>query len=151
MLCVSGRKRQSLTQESNTFYFTLFRECQIGGADLPYLIEKTGERRFAKATAIEKTYRVRFNTQWRGERLRELRRQLYDMFDEVVNQGRQGLNDNDLMRIIIRHSDLHHPIVIALQAAQLLNAEMIMQKVENVLQSEENLTLDDSFEGIFFK
>ena len=48
--------------------------------------------------------------------------------------------DNDLMRVIIGHSDLHHPIVIALQAALLMN-------VESVLQSKENQTLDDSFEG----
>ena len=64
MLCISGRKLHSLTQKSNTSHFTLIRECQIGGAKLAYLIGKTGERRFAKAKAIEKkTYRVRFNDQ----------------------------------------------------------------------------------------
>ena len=64
-----------------------------------------------------------------------------------MNQGRQDLNDNDLMRVIIRDRDLHHPILIPLQAADQLNAEKNMQKVQNVLQSEENLTLDFSFEG----
>ena len=113
----------------------------------PYVIEKTGERRFARAAAVEMTYKVRFNDQWRGERIREHREEMHRMFDEVVNRGREGLNDNDFIRVIIKDNELNSPIVVPLQPADEMNAENIMQKVENVLQSKEDLAVDNSFEG----
>jgi len=131
---------------------------QVGGADNPdnarnpneeppYRIELSGVRRFARATATESTYRVRFNDQWQGRRLRELRRQLYRMFEDVLERARVGLEDNDLVRVIIRHGALNHAVVIPLREVGEADVETILQKIENVLQSDETLSIDDSFRG----
>jgi len=70
------------------------------------------------------------------------------MFDDLLHRARQGLNDNDLMRLVIRDRSLHSgAISIPIQAADALNSEKVMEKVENVIQSEENLSIDQSFEG----
>ena len=128
----------------------LFSDNQIGGnGGKPYRIEKTGERRFAKSVAIEKTYKVRFDNQWRVERVRELRAELRQMLDDVIERGQEGLNDNDLMRIIIRDDILNQPIVVPLQPADEMRADKVMEKVENVVQSEENFAVDNTFQGVY--
>jgi len=131
---------------------------QNGGADdqemqPPYRIELSGVRRFARATASESTYRVRFNDQWQGRRLMDLRQQLYRMFEEVLQRARMGLEDNDLVRVIIRHDALNHAVVIPLREVGDADVETILKKIENVLQSDETLSIDDSFRGnacVFF-
>ena len=70
------------------------------------------------------------------------------MFDELLYRARQGLKDNDLIRLVIRDRALHSgAIAIPLHAADRMNSEKVMERVENVLQSEENLAIDQSFEG----
>ncbi len=44
------------------------------------------------------------------------------MFDDILNRARQGLDQDDLIRVIIRHEALDHAIVVPLQPAQQLNA-----------------------------
>ena len=123
-------------------------DCQVGGAEEPpYRIELAGTRRFARAVAVEKTYKVRFNDQWQGRRLGDLRRQLHRLFEQLLVRARDGINDNDLLRVVIRHDALNHAIVVPLQAAGDMNVEKILSKIENVLQSEESLAVDDSFQG----
>ena len=90
---------------------------------------------------------MRFNDQWRGQRLSDLRRQLYGMFEELLRRAREGLNDNDAMRLIIRHQALNHAVVIPLQEAIRFSVEQILERLENVLQSEETLAIDESFIG----
>lgn len=68
------------------------------------------------------------------------------MFTEVVNRAMENLDDGDLMNVIIRDQVLNHPIVVPLQPE--INANVIMEKVEAVLQSEESITIDSSFEVI---
>jgi len=123
--------------------------AQVGGADPdPYVIERSGVRTFARSAATETTYRVRFNDQWQGRRLVDLRRQLYRLFEDLLARGRQGVADNDLLRVVIRHEALNHAVVVPIQAAGGMNVDKIMSKVENVLQSVENLAVDESFQGL---
>ena len=122
---------------------------QIGAGHVPYIIDHSGTRTFAKTAAIEKTYRVRFNDQWRGRRLTELKRQLYRLFEDLLAKARQDINDNDHLRIIIRHQALNQAAVVPFQAAGEMNVNKILDKIESLLQSEESLAVDDSFEGIF--
>ena len=51
---------------------------------------------------------------------------------------------------MIRHDALNHAVVVPMEAAGEMNVEKIMSKVENVLQSEETLAVDDSFQGTIF-
>ncbi len=71
------------------------------------------------------------------------------MFDNVLDIARQDMDDGDLMRVIIRHEALDHAIVVPLRPANKMDASAIMEKVANVLQSEENLALDESFRGTY--
>lgn len=123
-------------------------EAQEGGAQDAYRIERTGIRRFAHHEATEITFKVRFNDQWYGERLADLRQQLHQLFEELLAKAREDVADNDLIRVVLRHDDLNRAIVVPLQEAGDLDVEKIMAKVESVLQSEENLSMDDSFQGI---
>ena len=77
----------------------------------------------------------------------ELNHRLRGLFDEVLERAREGVADNDLLRVVIRHEALNHAVVIPLQAADEMNADKIMAQVENVLQSEETLAIDESFQG----
>ena len=120
---------------------------QEGCGAEPYKIDCTGTRKFARSAATETTYKVKFNDQWQGRRLRDLRRQLHRLFEEVLDRARVGLNDNDLLRVVIRHDALNHAVVIPLIAAGEMNVGRILNKLENVLQSEESLAVTDSFQG----
>jgi len=130
-------------------YQTNTGPAQVGGADQdPYVIERSGVRTFARRAATDTTYRARFNDQWQGKRLVDLRRQLYRLFEDLLARGRQGVAENDLLRVVIRHEALNHAVVVPIQAAGGMNVDKIMSKVENVLQSVENLTVDESFQGL---
>lgn len=120
---------------------------QTGGGEDSYRIECTGTRKFARSAATETTYKVKLNDQWQGRRLTDLKSQLHDLFKNLLTRAREGINDNDLMRVVIKHDALNHAIVVPLMMAGEMNVEKILDKLENVLQSEENLTVDDSFQG----
>ena len=124
------------------------RPVQVGGADPdPYIIERSGVRTFARSAATETTYRVRFNEQWQGRRLADLRRQLHRLFEDLLARGREGVNDNDLLRVILRHEALNNAVVVPMQAAGAMNVDKIMSKVESLLQSDETLSVDHTFQG----
>ncbi|KAL4239646.1 hypothetical protein ACF0H5_000453 [Mactra antiquata] len=112
-----------------------------------YSIKRTGTRQFARSAATETTYKIIFNDQWQGKRLVDVRQQLNNLFEDLLVHARQDTNDNDLLRVVIRHHALNHPIVVPLQAAGGVSATTILSKTENVLQSEERLAVDDSFQG----
>lgn len=65
----------------------------------------------------------------------------------MLARAREGINANDLLRVVIRHHVLNHAIVVPLQKVEEMNVEKILDKLENVLQSEKNLAVDYSFQG----
>ena len=68
------------------------------------------------------------------------------MFDQVLNEARGDLAGNDLGRVIIQHERLHDPIVIPLQPWDQLNADVVMGTIEKVLNSNQNLSVDESLD-----
>ncbi len=116
----------------------------------PFDIVQSGRKTFAKSAAVETTYKVVFNKYWKGLKIGDLLGDLGGMFDDILARARQDMGDDDLLRVIIRHEALDHAIVVPLQPAQQLNAAMILEKVEAVLQSAENLALDESFRGTYY-
>lgn len=124
---------------------------QVGRSEEPYRIECTGTRKFSKRVAIGTTYKVKFNDQWRGRRLVDLHREQHDLFEDLLNRAREGINDDDLLRVVIRHDALNHAVVVPLIVARAMNVEKILVKLDIVLQSEESLEIDDSLQGIYKK
>ena len=68
------------------------------------------------------------------------------MFDNVLYQARGDLAGNDLGRVVIQHDALHNPIVVPLRPWDELNANTVMETIEKVLNSHEDLPIDDSFD-----
>ena len=68
------------------------------------------------------------------------------MFEQVLEEARGNLAGNDLGRVVIQHDKLHDPIIIPLQPLDQLNADVVMGTIEKVLNSNQNLTVDESMD-----
>ena len=111
-----------------------------------YDLELRKERTLKKNMAREVIYEVKFDDEWQNQRIVDIRDNLRGMFEDVIGRAREGLNDNDLGRIYINQGNLWQPIVIPPRPLNELDAEVVMQEIEKVLQSEEDIAFDDSME-----
>ena len=111
----------------------------------PYTIVKKGEKTF-KNLVKDVSYKVKLNNDWEGSRLKDIRNDLLGMFEDVLSNVRENLTDQDKGRVIINHGSLHDPIAIPLQHLGNMNGEVIMATIEKVLQSHEELMVDDTFD-----
>lgn len=114
--------------------------------DFSILSEKKSERTYAKNEAVDRTYQVKIDEQYNGERLADMRQGLHHMFNDVLEQARGDLAGNDLGRVVIQHEVLHDPIVVPLQPWDWLTADAVMSTLEKVLNSKKDLSIDESFE-----
>ena len=113
---------------------------------LQYNIQKKSERTYAKNAAVDRTYQVKIDEEHHGERLEDIREGLHQMFYHVLQEARGNLAGNDLGRVVSQHDGLHDPIVIPLQPWDQLNADVVMGTIEKVLNSNQNLTVDESMD-----
>ena len=109
------------------------------------LIE-VSRRHNSQYNANDVTYRVAVGQHLINRRIVDVQEQLYEMFEDLLSSMRQELQDDDLICIYMNHSELHVPIVISAHPIQEMQVEDIMVEVEKVLQSEEELKLDENFE-----
>ena len=72
--------------------------------------------------------------------------QLGEIFDSMVNEMTLGMADNDLVRFVLQGKSLNYPISLPFMPRHDLNAERIMGEVECVLQSNENVSLQDGMQ-----
>ena len=113
---------------------------------LRYTIRKKSERTYAKNAAVDRTYQVHIHEDYRGQRLRDIRQGLHRMFEDILDQARGDLAGNDLGRVVIHHDGLQDPIVGPLQPWDRLNVDVVMGNIEKVLNSRQELAVNDSFE-----
>jgi len=52
----------------------------------PYIYELKRQRVFAKNKATDTTYQVKFNEKWQGDQLKDLTKNLHEMFDEILDK-----------------------------------------------------------------
>jgi hypothetical protein len=95
----------------------------VGGGDeekeeKPYFIWKKDTRTFIKNLARDTSFEVKFNDQWREEKLVDIYQKLHDMFDDVLSQTRG--HDAYLGRVVLSHPNLNNPIVDQLQSWKIL-------------------------------
>ena len=114
--------------------------------DYSITFEKKSERTYAKNAAVDRTYQVKIDEEHHGERIEDIREGLHQMFHHVLQEARGNLAGNDLGRVVIQHDSLHDPIVIPLQPWDQLNADVVMGTIEKVLNSNQNLTVDESMD-----
>ena len=97
----------------------------------------------------ERRLRVRFQQQYMGRRLIDVQEQLIEMFDAAIERALRDYNREDKIQIIIHHSDLRREIVIHMRPNKEINGQAIMNRIEKILQSDETLSIDNSFEITF--
>lgn len=119
---------------------------ETGSSGLRYTIRKKSERTYAKNAAVDRTFLVRIHQDHRGQRLIDIRRGLHQMFQDLLDQVRGDLAGNDLGRVIIHHDGLQDAIVVPLRNWDRLNVDVVMEHVEKVLNSRQELAVNDSFE-----
>ena len=83
---------------------------------------------------------------WEGRPLADLRGELADMFDDLLQRGFEDFEEGDVGRIYVNHPALQKPVVVPPRPLNEMNHDVIMEAVENVLQSEENLDVTDGFD-----
>ena len=66
------------------------------------------------------------------------------MFEQVLEEACGNLAGNDLGCVVIQHDELHDPIIIPFQPWDQLNADVVMGTIEKVLNSNQNLIVDES-------
>uniref|UniRef100_A0A8W8MKN2 Uncharacterized protein n=1 Tax=Magallana gigas TaxID=29159 RepID=A0A8W8MKN2_MAGGI len=127
----AGKKLTDITLEGNDVEFfkcfgVLFSTHQI-----------------LKGIAITRdtTFKVKFNDQWRGDKLIDIYDKLHGMFDDVLSQARG--HDADLGRVVLSHLNLNNSIVVPLQSWEKLNADTVMSEITKVLNSNETIPVDE--------
>ena len=119
---------------------------QLGtGINVPstYMFRKKRERTFAKNGAIDTSFEVKFTDQFQNKKLSEIHDDLHKLFDDVLNEVRQGALGNSLGRVIIEHKGLSNPIVVPLRELDKIDGSTVMDEITKVLQSNEELSVYD--------
>lgn len=87
---------------------------------------------------------MKFNDEWKGDKLLNIHNDLHKMFDDILDKVRGDAND--LGRIVVHHGGLDNPIVIPLQPWENIDSDVVMESISKVLNSNEELVVDDSLE-----
>ncbi|MET0103906.1 MAG: DNA polymerase, partial [Sedimenticola sp.] len=109
-------------------------------------MKKKSERTYAKNAAVDKTYQVKVDEEYHGQQLQDVREGVHDMIQDVLHEARGELAGNDLGRVVIHHDGLHDPIIVPLQPWDTLNAEKVMETIQKVLNSNQTLSINHSFD-----
>ena len=107
-------------------------------------MRKKLERTYAKNAAINRTYQVKVNEKHHGEKLEDIMDGLYQMFEHALQEARGDLVGNNLCRVVIQPDGLHDPIIVPLQPWDQLDSNKVMDTIEKVLNSLQNLAIDES-------
>ena len=112
-----------------------------------FSLHKVGEKQFKRSLAIDRHYKVNVHENpVENAKLKDIHDELHDLFDRALDEIKSNMEGSDLGRVIVRHPDLQNPIVVPLQPLEELDASKIMETVENVLTSNEELTMSAGFD-----
>jgi hypothetical protein len=114
---------------------------------LTYSLTKLNEKRFLKNGAIDRHYVVKFNsnTMQYKRKIVDVQDELSEMFDTTLAQATENLQGTDFIRVIIHADSLITPIFVPLQKISGMNSTVIMDHINHVLTSHEDMPLDENF------
>ena len=92
------------------------------------------------------SYRLQVHEKLMDQKISDILGEMYSMFNKLVTDLRNDLHNGDLVRVYLNHPILHTPITLSARPVEELTVEDIMTEVEKVLQSEDELKLDEQFE-----
>jgi len=116
-------------------------------SNLSYNFQKLDEKTF-KNNVVDRHYKVTMDNEQlsQGKNLSSLHEELKGMFDNVIEEASEGLDGgSDLIRLVIHHQGLSNGIVVPLRPIDRMNGSDVMNYVENVLTSHQDLPMNDSF------
>ena len=70
--------------------------------------------------------------------------ELADIFDSLVDDTAEGMDNNDLIRFVLQSNSLNYPISLPFMPRHELNCARIMGEVERVPQSQESVNFEDA-------
>ena len=110
-----------------------------------YKIENRASKSFKGDIIRETTFSVKFEDTWHGKQVKNVENELHQMFQDILDEGLQDFDSQDIARVFINHPKLQHAIIVKPQSLGNLTPTTIMDAVQNVVQSEEGLCIDDEF------
>ena len=110
-----------------------------------YAITNRGSKSFKGNVIKETTYSVKFDDKWHGLKVKNLTADLENMFHDILDEGRKDFENQDVARIYINHPRLNHAIIVKPRALSDMSPKIIMDSIQNVIQSEEGLSVDEEF------
>ena len=113
--------------------------------DIRYNIRKKSERTYAKNKAVDRTYEIKIDERHYGQSISGIQKGLEQLFENVLNETGGNVACNDLGRVIIQHQGLDNPIIVPLQRWDQLNAAKVIEAIMKVLNSHQELLIDQSF------
>lgn len=106
-----------------------------------YSVKKIREQKIEKFRTIGSTYKVNFkNIEVTEDVLLTLKRIFKAIFEDIT----KGAKSNDLVRLVVECPSLDYPIVVPFGKLPTLTPERFMAEIERVLQSNEDLVIDES-------
>lgn len=108
-----------------------------------YTINSRVSKSFRGKVIRETTFEVNFDNN--GSKIKDIREELSEMFQEVIDTGKQNFTDRDVARVYINHPDLHHAIIVKPRPLHDLTPKVILERVDNVIQSAEGLSIQEGF------
>lgn len=101
---------------------------------------------FEAGTVTESIYKVVFKHHLLDMKLLDIMQAIEDAITAVINRLHQCYNPTDLVRVCIVAPNFHVPHSLELQPIRELTLNQILELLENILQSDEDLPLTDGFE-----
>ncbi|CAC5376468.1 unnamed protein product [Mytilus coruscus] len=141
LVCTKERKQKNDDEPSNNSHEYVQYGKGLDNDLIPYTFQQTNQKHLPKNRATETTYRLKFRPGWKNHRMKNLIKEISEMFEDVIDRVKG--NGGDLGRIIINHPEFHHALAIPLDKWSNIDAEKVMQRIEGYLNSDENLPIDD--------
>ena len=121
------------------------KDFDIHEEEKTYTITNRGSKSFKGNVIKETTFSVKFDEKWNGLKVKNLTKDLENMFYDILDEGKKDFENQDVARIYINHPRLNHAIIVKPRSLSDMSPKVIMDSIQNVVQSEEGLCIDQEF------
>ena len=109
-----------------------------------YVIEDVRQVKSKKFRATATDYSVRFNNAQDDFDLIESYERTQKIFEHLLNDITNGMDEKDQVRFVLRSTQLETPISLPFMSVQQLTPERIFSQIERVIQSNRDFRLNDT-------
>jgi hypothetical protein len=119
---------------------------QVGGGRNDFDVRLIKEKSLKTMGVKETTYQLTFKDHlFRQEKkMKEVKNLLGEAFDQIIDQVKKDLRPGDIVRGVIHNDALDLPVYIPFRPMEDMNAEAMLNSLEIVLNSNEDIPFDSS-------